>query len=149
MHYRLIGMRCESATQTTNHDTKFVCKQTNFRTHLDIFLAALATPSSSALCSSSLIVSRQDDGDQSGRRLAVEEDSADSADRIVLVAHLVPVFEGKISGRTKADAKRDGCDGEDDAAAKARMAAAGADTSMVVVGTLALDFMLLSPLGRK
>ena len=132
----------------TSHDTRFedsiANKQIysyvkNKQTHLDIFVAALATLSSSALCSSSLIVSRQDDGDHSGRRSAVEEDSADSADRIVvLVAHLVPVGK-EISGRTKADAKRDACDGEDDAVAKARMAADGADPFMVVVlGTLAL-----------
>ena len=127
-------MRCENATQTTNHDTSFRLETNkNIRlqqTHLDIFVAALATPSSSAFCSSSL-TSRQDDGDHSGRRLAVED--SDSADRIVVVAHLfVPVGE-EIPGRTKADANRDGRDGEDDAVARARMAADGADTFMAAL----------------
>lgn len=43
------------------------------------------------------------------------------------------------AGRTKADAKRDGGNGEDDAVAKARMAADGTDTFMAAVwhfGTL-------------
>lgn len=63
----------------------------------------------------------------------------DSADRIVVRAYLVPVGKEMPAGRTKADANRDGGDGEDDAVAKARMAADGTDTFMAAVwhfGTL-------------